>query len=136
MTTDAMRDGGLAVWAPSITPPIGVELTGRQELACAFRILARSGFSENIAGHITWAPDDDGSMWVNPWGLAALVAVTLALLQGSLIGIRSLTVILSIVGGLLVCGGIYATREKLSKAALFVSLARDRMLELYPEPTE
>jgi ribulose-5-phosphate 4-epimerase/fuculose-1-phosphate aldolase len=68
-TTEPIRDGGLAVWSPSVTPPIGVELTGRQELACAFRVLAHSGFSENIAGHITWAPDDDGSMWVNPWGL-------------------------------------------------------------------
>ena len=68
-TTEPVRDGGLGVWSPRVTPPIGVELTGRQELACAFRILARSGFSENIAGHITWAPDDDGSMWVNPWGL-------------------------------------------------------------------
>jgi len=64
-----VRDGGLAVWSPRITPPVGVELTGRQELACAFRILSRAGFSENIAGHITWAPADDGSMWVNPWGL-------------------------------------------------------------------
>lgn len=72
MTTTSegpVREGGLAVWSPRIAPPIGVELTGRQELACAFRILARGGFSENIAGHITWAPDGDGSMWVNPWGL-------------------------------------------------------------------
>ena len=41
--------GGAAVWSPSITPPIGVELTEQQALACAFRILARDGFSENIA---------------------------------------------------------------------------------------
>jgi ribulose-5-phosphate 4-epimerase/fuculose-1-phosphate aldolase len=52
-----------------VTPPIGVDLTVVQELACAFRILARTGFSENIAGHITWAPDSGGGMWVNPWGL-------------------------------------------------------------------
>jgi ribulose-5-phosphate 4-epimerase/fuculose-1-phosphate aldolase len=57
------------VWSPSITPAIGVELTEHQALACAFRILARDGFSENIAGHITWATADNSSMLVNPWGL-------------------------------------------------------------------
>jgi ribulose-5-phosphate 4-epimerase/fuculose-1-phosphate aldolase len=60
--------GGLAAWAPSIVPPIGVDMTDEQKLACAFRILARAGFSEDIAGHITWARED-GSMLVNPWGL-------------------------------------------------------------------
>jgi ribulose-5-phosphate 4-epimerase/fuculose-1-phosphate aldolase len=50
-------------------PPIGVDLDLRQELACAFRILARGGFGENIAGHITVMADDGGSMWINPWGL-------------------------------------------------------------------
>lgn len=63
------RSGGTAVWSPRITPAIGVELTPQQQLACAFRILARDGFSENMAGHITWAPDTSGEMWVNPWGL-------------------------------------------------------------------
>lgn len=61
--------GGLAAWAPRVTPPIGVDLTHEQALACAFRILAADGFSENIAGHITWADRDDGTMLVNPWGL-------------------------------------------------------------------
>jgi ribulose-5-phosphate 4-epimerase/fuculose-1-phosphate aldolase len=65
---EQIRAGGRAVWSPSITPPIGRELTLQQELACAFRILAKSGFSENIAGHITVAAQS-GSMWVNPWGL-------------------------------------------------------------------
>lgn len=60
--------GGRDAWMPRVTPPIGVELTREQSLACAFRILARSGFSEDIAGHITWAAED-GSMLVNPWGL-------------------------------------------------------------------
>jgi ribulose-5-phosphate 4-epimerase/fuculose-1-phosphate aldolase len=70
-----MRDGGTATWSPRITPPIGVDLTDRQALACAFRILGHSGFSENIAGHITMLKNetsdksDDGAMWVNPWGL-------------------------------------------------------------------
>lgn len=66
---DTIREGGAAKWSPRTTPPIGVDLTPRQELACAFRILARSGFSENIAGHITMAPEGSDDMWVNPWGL-------------------------------------------------------------------
>lgn len=66
---DEPRRGGLDVWAPSITPPIGVELSDEQALACAFRILAREGFSENLAGHITWQRAGDTHMLVNPWGL-------------------------------------------------------------------
>jgi ribulose-5-phosphate 4-epimerase/fuculose-1-phosphate aldolase len=64
-----IRAGGASVWSPRIVPPIGVELSPQQELACAFRILARSGFSENIAGHITMAAPAGEEMWVNPWGL-------------------------------------------------------------------
>jgi ribulose-5-phosphate 4-epimerase/fuculose-1-phosphate aldolase len=64
-----LSEGGASVWSPSITPPIGVELDERQALACAFRILAAHDFVENIAGHITWAPEGHESMWVNPWGL-------------------------------------------------------------------
>jgi ribulose-5-phosphate 4-epimerase/fuculose-1-phosphate aldolase len=64
-----LSEGGAAVWTPSITPSIGVELSDEQKLACAFRILCREGFSENIAGHITWADSDNTSMMVNPWGL-------------------------------------------------------------------
>ena len=47
--------GGTALsGSPKVTPPIGRDLTPEQELACAFRILANGGFSEDIAGHITW----------------------------------------------------------------------------------
>lgn len=67
MTED--RKGGLEVWAPSVTPAIGVELTDEQALACAFRILALGGFSENIAGHITWQRPGQDHLLVNPWGL-------------------------------------------------------------------
>jgi ribulose-5-phosphate 4-epimerase/fuculose-1-phosphate aldolase len=63
------RAGGTAVWSPRITPGIGRELTPEQELACAFRILARTGFSEDIAGHITWERESDGKLLINPWGL-------------------------------------------------------------------
>ena len=67
--SDTSRAGGTAVWSPSITPPIGRDLTPEQQLACAFRILARGGFSEDIAGHITWTRDD-GTLMINPWGLS------------------------------------------------------------------
>jgi ribulose-5-phosphate 4-epimerase/fuculose-1-phosphate aldolase len=65
----APREGGYAVWAPSITPGIGHDLTDEQKLALAFRWLAREGFAENIAGHITWQRPGYDSMLVNPWGL-------------------------------------------------------------------
>lgn len=63
------RQGGVAVWSPSITPPLGVDLTDEQALACAFRILARDGFAENLSGHITWQRPGQTDMLVNPWGL-------------------------------------------------------------------
>lgn len=68
LSSNTPRDGGLAVWAPKLTPAIGVDLSPEQSLACAFRILAKRGFSQNIAGHITVSRDDE-SMYVNPWGL-------------------------------------------------------------------
>lgn len=58
-----------AGWTPRAVPPIGVDMSHEQLLACAFRVLARTGFSENMAGHITWADRTDGSMLINPWGL-------------------------------------------------------------------
>jgi ribulose-5-phosphate 4-epimerase/fuculose-1-phosphate aldolase len=69
-TAPAPRVGGASVWSPSVTPPIGVDLSDEQKLACAFRILARGGFSENISGHITWQREPDVDEYlVNPWGL-------------------------------------------------------------------
>jgi ribulose-5-phosphate 4-epimerase/fuculose-1-phosphate aldolase len=65
----AGRKGGLGVWAPRVTPPIGVDLTDEQQLACLFRILAEDGFAENLAGHITWQRPGEKTMLVNPWGL-------------------------------------------------------------------
>jgi ribulose-5-phosphate 4-epimerase/fuculose-1-phosphate aldolase len=91
MTTEEVRRGGLDVWSPSKTPPIGADLRDEQLMAIAFRHLADIGFAENMAGHITWQPDGqselngrsdkprselDGrsdkprsDMFVNPWGL-------------------------------------------------------------------
>src|ERR1700729_2066671 len=63
------RRGGLDVWAPSVVPPIGIDLSREQSLAIAFRHLAGIGFAENLAGHITWQPDGQTDMFVNPWGL-------------------------------------------------------------------
>ena len=63
------RFGGLDVWAPRVVAGIGRDLTDQQKLACAFRILARDGFAENISGHITWQQPGDEKMLVNPWGL-------------------------------------------------------------------
>ncbi len=63
------RTGGWQAWSPRITPPIGVDLSDEQKLACAFRVLAREGFAENLAGHITWQRPGESTMLVNPWGL-------------------------------------------------------------------
>jgi ribulose-5-phosphate 4-epimerase/fuculose-1-phosphate aldolase len=64
-----VRRGGRDVWMPSVVPPIGVELSDEAALACAFRILARDGFAENLAGHITWQRPGRDDLLVNPWGL-------------------------------------------------------------------
>lgn len=69
MNTPNARRGGLDVSAPSVVPPIGVDLSNEQALAVAFRHLAGIGFAENLAGHITWQPDGQIDMLVNPWGL-------------------------------------------------------------------
>ncbi|MFB4304553.1 class II aldolase/adducin family protein [Actinomadura sp. GTD37] len=61
--------GGAAEWTPRVMPPIGRDLDDRQKLACAFRILGRTGFSENIAGHITVRVDGAEDLLINPWGL-------------------------------------------------------------------
>lgn len=66
---DSPRRGGVAVWEPSVMPPIGRDLTEVQSLACAFRHVADIGFAENLAGHIAWQLDGKTDMLVNPWGL-------------------------------------------------------------------
>jgi len=55
-------------WVPHAIAPTGAVLDERQKLACLHRILAATGFNENMAGHITMVTDDD-SMWASPWGL-------------------------------------------------------------------
>ena len=58
----------MTVRLPRPGPGIGHDLTIRQELACALRILAREGWRENLSGHVTVATGD-GGMWCSPWGL-------------------------------------------------------------------
>ena len=42
----------------------------KQELAAAFRIFGRFGFSEGVAGHITARdPEFPDRFWVNPFGM-------------------------------------------------------------------
>lgn len=42
----------------------------KQKLAGAFRIFARFGFTEGIAGHVTYRdPEFTDHMWVNPYGI-------------------------------------------------------------------
>src|ERR1700734_2668004 len=44
-------------------------LQRKQELAAAFRIFGRFGFSEGVAGHITARdPEFPDRFWVNPYG--------------------------------------------------------------------
>lgn len=67
---DSPRRGGIEVWAPSVMPAVGDgSLSDEQTLAAAFRVLASEGFSENMAGHITWQRPGGTDMLVNPWGL-------------------------------------------------------------------
>lgn len=43
---------------------------GKQRLAAAFRLFAKCGFSEGIAGHMTYRdPEYKDHLWVNPYGI-------------------------------------------------------------------
>ena len=69
LTDEPVREGGLAAWAPRITPPIGVDLTPEQALACAFRILAehRLQREHRRAHHLVDGDDgDDARQPVGP----------------------------------------------------------------------
>lgn len=57
-------------------PPMGLSieeerLHRKQELAAAFRVFGRLGFSEGVAGHITARdPEFPDTFWVNPFGMS------------------------------------------------------------------
>jgi len=50
--------------------PHSPDLTVPQQIACAARVLAASGYALDVAGHITVVrAQGDGSMWCTPYGL-------------------------------------------------------------------
>lgn len=59
--------GDTQSWMP-VWPAMGTDLDVRQQLACAARILAGIGFSENYAGHISCLDPTSGHFWCTPWG--------------------------------------------------------------------
>lgn len=62
-----MLDEG--VRAPKFEDPYEERAYLKQRLAIAFRIFARHGFTEAVAGHITLRdPVDPTTFWVNPFG--------------------------------------------------------------------
>ena len=65
-------DGALELALPPQNPTVAEEREVRkQELAAAFRIFGRLGFSEGVAGHITARdPENPRAFWVNPFGMA------------------------------------------------------------------
>ena len=73
MSRDALGYGSAMEterWVPAALAPTGVDLDDRQKLACLHRILASTGFTENMAGHVTMAVGDGtDDMWASPWGL-------------------------------------------------------------------
>jgi ribulose-5-phosphate 4-epimerase/fuculose-1-phosphate aldolase len=44
------------------------DLTEREQLACALRVLANLEYNENFTGHITWQLAGTDELIVNPWG--------------------------------------------------------------------
>ena len=60
---DAISGSGF----PNIMPSIP-DMSLREKVACAARILANNGYALDIAGHIT-AMRPDGNMWCTPYGL-------------------------------------------------------------------
>jgi len=65
-----MNDELMKQLAP-VTPkrPLLPPLTSHAELALLCRVLFKEGYSDHIAGHISYL-QDDGTMLVNPWELA------------------------------------------------------------------
>ncbi|KAI1268852.1 class II aldolase and Adducin domain-containing protein [Xylariaceae sp. FL1019] len=56
---------------PSFKDPHEERQYVKQRLALAFRIFAKQGFDEGVAGHITVRdPVDPATFWVNPFGVA------------------------------------------------------------------
>jgi ribulose-5-phosphate 4-epimerase/fuculose-1-phosphate aldolase len=55
---------------PNFATPAEERLHRKQRLASAFRLFAKFGFSEGVAGHITARdPEKQDHFWVNPFGM-------------------------------------------------------------------
>jgi ribulose-5-phosphate 4-epimerase/fuculose-1-phosphate aldolase len=66
----AIGAGSLRV-PPAVTDVAAERLHRKQELAAAFRVFGRLGFSEGVAGHITARdPEHPDHFWVNPFGMS------------------------------------------------------------------
>ena len=63
---------GVTLPLPPQNPTVEEEREIRKrELAAAFRLFARFGFSEGVAGHITARdPENPSAFWVNPFGMS------------------------------------------------------------------
>jgi ribulose-5-phosphate 4-epimerase/fuculose-1-phosphate aldolase len=60
----------LPVTLPAFTSPAEQRVHAKQHLAAAFRVWARLGYDEGIAGHITVRdPERADHFWVNPFGM-------------------------------------------------------------------
>lgn len=55
---------------PDLATPEDARRHGKQRLAAGFRLFGRFGFSEGVAGHITFRdPVEPDTFWVNPFGM-------------------------------------------------------------------
>lgn len=55
---------------PDLPTPEAARQHGKERLAAGFRLFGRLGFSEGIAGHITFRdPVEPDTFWVNPFGM-------------------------------------------------------------------
>ncbi|WP_371543270.1 class II aldolase/adducin family protein [Streptomyces sp. NBC_00554] len=79
LTPTAVQQASVGPMAEGVTLPLPPENLSveeerqvrKQELAAAFRVFARFGFSEGVAGHITARdPENPTAFWVNPFGMA------------------------------------------------------------------
>ena len=63
---------GVSLPLPAQNPSVEEErLIRKRELAAAFRLFARMGFSEGVAGHITARdPENPSAFWVNSFGMS------------------------------------------------------------------
>lgn len=70
-TISSIASGGTFPRPPTFQDKYAERQYQKERLALAFRIFAKLGFDEGVAGHITLRdPVDPTSFWVNPFGVA------------------------------------------------------------------